>query len=144
MAVRILLLIAFTGLFATAWNSDGRGGPTDELAASARQLPEHPAASDEVQPVVVSESGNIVRVSSEFDMSVVSLPESIGPGTYRVVDAHGRVGWITIAAEDQASAKPTTVEPLYATQSENERWYFIRVESAPVIAAPQGESSARR
>jgi hypothetical protein len=97
MAVRILLLIVVTGLFATAWNSDRPEAAMRRLASDSRPLPERPASVEiDRDSLMVAEVGHAVSVSAELDVSIVVPPELIAPGTYRVVDAQGRVGWMSI------------------------------------------------
>ena len=137
MAARVLLLMALTGLFAAAWNSD-----CPETANSLQAFTTRPPESKTIvgeygQEWMVSEISQNITISQEFDPSAVSLPELIAPGTYRVVDAQGRVGWITIPAVDQSAFAIDEPEPFYNSQSESGCWYFIRVTAAPLIAAPQ-------
>ena len=137
MAARVLLLMALTGLFAAAWNSDCPEA-TSSLQASATSPPESKTvvgAND--QEWMVSEISPTITISREFDPTEVLLPKLIVPGTYRVVDAEGRVGWITVPAGDQSEFTIDEPEPFYNSQSESGRWYFIRVTTAPLIAAPQ-------
>lgn len=136
MAVRILLLVAVTGLFATAWSSDHPEAVTRRLASDSRPLPDRPSPIENAQrTLVVAEVGRAVSVSAEFDVSVVLLPELISPGTYRVVDAQGRVAWMSIPVDNNPERAATEPQPLYSTESANGRWYFVRVEAAPVIAS---------
>lgn len=144
MAVRVLLLIVFTGLFATAWSSDRPEGATARLASNSQPLPERPSASDHGRrSLVVAEVGHTVSVSAELDVSIVVPPELIAPGTYRVVDAQGRVGWMSIPVNNSPEHAGFESQPVYSSESHNGHWYFIRVESAPVIASPQKETAVR-
>lgn len=145
MAVRVLLLIVCTGLFASAWNSDRPAEATQRLAADSRRLPVRPSDADEVHSsLVVAEVGRAVSVSAEFDVSVVLLPEMISPGTYRVVDAQGRVAWMSIPVDNNPERAATEPQPIYSTESAIGRWYFVRVEAAPVIASPLEATAVRR
>jgi hypothetical protein len=135
MAVRVLLLIAVTGLFATAWSSDRPEATTRRLASAS--LPERPSPVENAQrSLVVAEVGRAVSVSAEFDVSVVLLPELISSGTYRVVDAQGRVAWMSIPVDNNPERAATEPQPIYSTESAIGRWYFVRVDAAPVIASP--------
>ena len=137
MAARVLLLIALTGLFAAAWNSD-----CPEAASSPQTFTTRPPESKAVlgehgDEWMVSEINQTIAISREFDTSAVLLPTLIAPGTYRVVDAEGRVGWVTIPAGDQSAFAIEEPAPFYKSQSQSGCWYFIRVAVAPLIAAPQ-------
>lgn len=137
MAARVLLLMALTGLFAAAWNSDCPESATS-LQASTTRLPESKTVlAEHGQELMVSEVSQAISISPELDLSADLLPVLIAPGTYRVVDAQGRVGWVTIPADNRFSFTTNELEPFYASQSESGRWYFIRVDVAPLIAAPQ-------
>jgi len=145
MAVRLLLLIACTGLFASAWNSDRSAEATHRLSAEVRNLPDRPSAADTVHnSLAVAQVGRTVSVSSEFDVSVVLLPELISPGTYRVVDAQGRVAWMNIPIDNNPERSATEPQPIYSSESAVGRWYFVRVESAPLIASPPATNAVRR
>ena len=145
MAVRVLLLIAFTGLFATTWNSDRPAAAAPLLAADTRHLPDRPAAVESLhRSLIVAEVGRAVSVSAELDVSSVSPPELISPGTYRVVDAQGQVGWMSIPADNSPERAATEPQPIYSSESANGRWYFVRVEAAPVIASPLEATAGRR
>lgn len=137
MAARVLLLIALTGLFAAAWNSDCPEAANSLEAFTIRPPESNPVVGKHGQERMVSEISQTITISQEFDPSAVSLPELIAPGTYRVVDAQGRVGWITIPAVDQSAFSIDAPEPFYNSQSESGCWYFIRVTATPLIAAPQ-------
>ena len=142
MAVRVLLLIAWTGLFASAWSADRPAAASLQMAAESRQLPERPSESQ--RSLVVAEVGRAVSVSTELDVSLVLPPELIAPGTYRVVDAQGRVGWMSIPADNSPERSATEPQPVYSSESASSRWYFIRVEAAPVIASPREETTVLR
>ena len=145
MAVRVLLLIVCTGLFASAWNSDRPAEAAQRLAANTRCLPDRPSAADENQiSLVVAEVGRAVSASTEFDVSVVLLPELISPGTYRVVDAQGRVAWMSIPVDNNPERAATEPQPVYSTESTIGRWYFVRVEAVLVIASPPEANAVRR
>lgn len=137
MAARVLLLMALTGLFAAAWNSDCPEAANSLRASVARPSNPEIVAGEDGRELMVLEVSQSITISREFDPSAVSLPELIAPGTYRVVDAQGRVGWITIPADSQLALTTDEPEPFYASQSESGRWYFIRVAAAPLMAAPQ-------
>ena len=139
MAARVFLLIGFTGLFAAAWNSDRPPTAAPKLASKTQRLPERPSVVDEVQRS--TQIGDAVVISSESDFSHCQLPEGIAAGTYRVIDKAGRVGWISLPAGKFGSARP---KDIYVGDSPQGRWYFIRVESAPVIATRRkGETILR-
>ena len=139
MAARVFLLIGFTGLFAAAWNSDRPPTAVPKLASKTQRLPERPPVVDEVQrPTQFSDA---VVISSESDFSHCQLPEGIGAGTYRVIDKAGRVGWVSLPAGKFGSASP---QDIYVGDSRQGRWYFIRVESAPVIATPRAGKTILR
>ena len=145
MAVRILLLIAVTGLFATAWSSDRPESSTRRLASDSHPLPDRPSVAESVQrSLVVAEVGRAVSVSAEFDVSIVLLPELISPGTYRVVDAQGRVAWMSIPVDNNPERAATEPQPIYSTESAIGHWYFVRIEAAPVIASPPEATAVRR
>ena len=142
MAVRVILLIACTGLFASAWSADRPAAAAPQMAAESRQLPERPAVAE--RSLVVAEVGRAVSVSTELDVSLVSPPELIAPGTYRVVDTQGRVGWMSIPADNSPERAATEPQPVYSSESASGRWYFIRVEAAPVIASPPEATAVLR
>ena len=123
MAVRVLLLIAVTGLFATAWSSDRPEAATRRLAAETRPLPDRPSPVENAQrTLVVAEVGRAVSVSAEFDVSVVLLPELISSGTYRVVDAQGRVAWMSIPLHnhpERAATEPAAPVNVLAIRARN-------------------------
>ena len=147
MAARVLLLITVTGLFATAWSSDHPEAATRQLASAAVVLPERPSSAQSVEhTLTVTEIGHAVSVPAELDTSIAMLPELISPGTYRVVDAQGQVGWLSIPLDNDISPERSATEPqpVYSTESASGRWYFIRVEAAPVIASPLGSPAVRR
>ncbi len=144
MPARVLLLIALTGLFAAAWNSDSPQAANSPFASSVVRPESKSYAAEDSQEWNVSEVSQSVVISHEFDQLAVSLPESIAPGTYRVVDAQGRVGWVTIPINDQPETTIGKPEPFYTSQSETGRWYFIRVDAAPIIAATQTGSAVLR
>lgn len=144
MAARMLLLMALTGVFAAAWNSDSPEAATSRMASMTRR-PEFKSVAEEYrQEWKVSEVSQSVMISREFDLSTVSLPDSIASGTYRVVDFLGRVGWMTIPVNDRSPSTIDDAQPFYSSQSETGRWYFIRVEAAPIIAAPQTDGAVLR
>jgi hypothetical protein len=144
MAARVLLLMAFTGLFAAAWSSDSPEAATTTLAAHARRSKFKLVSEVTRSNRLASESRQAVTYSSEFDLSTVPLPERIPSGTYRVVDAQGRVGWVAIPADNQAAPTANEPERFYSTESAAERWYFIRIDAAPLIAVPKtGETALR-
>lgn len=145
MAVRILLLLAFTGLFATAWSSDRTEAATRRLASVRKPLPKRPPPIEPInKSLVVAEVGQAVSVSAEFDVSIVVLPELISSGTYRVVNADGRIAWLSIPDDNNPERAATEPQPIYSSESPHGRWYFIRVEAAPVIASPPEENTVRR
>ena len=145
MAVRVLLLIGFTALFATAWNSDRPAAATPRLTADTRHVPDRPASTKKTDgSLAVSEVGQIISMSAELDVSIVSPPELISPGTYRVVDAQGRVGWMSIPADNNPERAATEPQPIYSSESAHGRWYFVRVEAAPVMASPPEATAVRR
>ena len=145
MAVRVLLLIACTGLFATAWSADRPAAASPRVAAETRHLPEPPSVTESSErSLVVAEVGRAISVSTELDVSLVSPPELIAPGTYRVVDAQGRVAWMSIPFDENPERSATEPQPVYSSESANGRWYFIRVEAAPVIASPLEGSTVLR
>lgn len=145
MAVRVLLLITFTGVFATAWSSDRPEVVSHGLAANSQPLPERPSARDDDQALLmVAEVGRAVSVSAELDVSLVVPPELIAPGTYRVVDAQGRVAWMSIPVSDSPEQAGIEPQSIYTSETANGQWYFIRVEAAPVIASPPEETAVRR
>lgn len=145
MAVRVLLLIVVTGLFATAWNSDRPEAATRRMASDSRPLPERPASAENDRgSLMVAEVGRAVSVSSELDVSIVVPPELIAPGTYRVVDAQGRVGWMSIPVNNSPEYAGVEPQPIYSHETAKGQWYFIRVEAAPVIASPLEATAVRR
>lgn len=145
MAVRVLLLIVVTGLFATVWSSDRPETVTHRLASEIRPLPDRPSSIENDQrSLIVAEVGRAVSVSAEFDVSVVLLPELISSGTYRVVDAQGRVAWMSIPVDNNPERAATEPQPIYSTESTIGRWYFVRVDAAPVIALPPEATAVRR
>jgi len=144
MAVRLLLLMTLTGLFAAAWNSDSPQAATPSLAAAVRRPDPKSVAVGLQQEWKASQVSQSVVISHEFGQLAVALPESIAPGTYRVVDPQGRVGWVAIPVEDLPSSAVDEPKPFYISQSEAGGWYFIRVEAAPVMAAPQTSGSVLR
>lgn len=144
MAARVLLLMAFTGLFAAAWNSDSPAAATTKLAIKVRQSERKLISEDQHWPRFVSETSRAITYSSEFDLSTVRLPERIPSGTYRVVDGQGRVGWITIPADDAATPTAGEADRFFLSESEAGRWYFIRIDAAPLMAVPKtGETVLR-
>ena len=147
MAARVLLLITVTGLFAAAWSSDHPEAATRQLVSAAVALPDRPSSVQSVEhTLAVTEIGHAVSVSAELNTSLALLPDLISPGTYRVVDAQGRVGWLSIPLDNDNSPERAATEPqpVYSTESASGRWYFIRVEAAPVIASPLESPAVRR
>ncbi len=147
MPARVLLLITVTGLFATAWSSDHPQAATRQLASAIAALPERPSSVQSVEhTLAVTEIGHAVSISAELDTSITVLPELISSGTYRVVDAQGRVGWLSVPLENNNSPERAATEPqpVYFSQSASGRWYFVRVEAAPVIASPLEATAVRR
>jgi hypothetical protein len=154
MAARVALLLAFTSVFALAWESDQQPGERARTLAAAKHR--YPVQAVSVHPVsqlvVVSSTSTTsfgVTISSESDFSHCVLPEGICPGKYRVVDDRGSVGWVTIATErDSAVADPTETSAtksvdFLTSQSSFGRWYFIRVEASAVASIPAGRSTLR-
>lgn len=144
MAARVLLLVALTGLFAAGWNSDCPQAADPTLAAVVHRPEFQSVAGEFREERKVSGVSQSATVSAEFDTAAIVLPELIAPGTYRVVDGNGRVGWITIAPGAQAAVAINEPKPFYNSQSESGCWYFIRVTAAPVIAVPQTGDAVRR
>lgn len=149
MAARVALLLAFTVFFAVAWESDQKAEA--KVLAAKMRLPEKPALAQESRhTIVISEVSHRVVISSESDFSKCALPEGIIPGTYRVVDGKGSVGWVMIpyeveSQEVRADAKSESKNlDFYSSQTSDGRWYFIRAEDAPLIASPRGENSVLR
>ena len=146
MAARVALLMAFTGFFAAIWNSDRPPAPAILTASNDRRLPDRPSIVEDIRrPTVVSPVSHGVVISSESDFSDCVLPEGISSGTYRVIDEQGRVGWISLPADDSAesSVAPRT-EDVYVSRSPKGRWYFIRIEAAPVMATSPEERPVLR
>lgn len=137
MAVRVLLLMALTGMFAAAWNSDCPKAATSLLTSTVISENSELVTGDYNHEWMVSADSQAITISREFDRFAVSLPESIAPGTYRVVDTQGRVGWMTIPIVDEFALSSDEPESFYTSRSETGHWYFIRVDAAPIIAAPQ-------
>lgn len=137
MAARVLLLMALTGLFAAAWNSDCPEAANSLQAFTTRPWESKTIVGEHGEEWMVSEISQTIAISRELDPSAVLVPTLIASGTYRVVDAEGRVGWITIPAGDQSAFTIDEPKPFYNSQSESGCWYFIRVTAAPLIAAPQ-------
>lgn len=143
MAARVALLLAFTGIFAVAWESD-RSSVTITLAAKVR-LPERPPLIQEVRrDPVISQISRGITISSESDFSRCVLPDGILPGTYRVIDEQGAVGWTTIQSGDGSQEDASRADKgsqktvdFFVSQSPKGRWYFIRIEAAPALATPQ-------
>lgn len=145
MAVRVLLLIACTGTFAIAWSSDRPEASTRWLVSDNRPLPVRPSAAENFQGSLrVAEVGRTVSVSAELDLSIVVPPELIASGTYRVVDAQGRVGWTSVPVNNSPEHAGIEPQPIYSHETANGHWYFIRVEAAPVIASPLEATASRR
>ena len=143
MAARVALLLAFTGFFAVAWESDRQPG-TVLSVAKARWPEPLPVAEATDRLAIISQITGSVANSSESDFSRCVLPNEIRPGTYRVVDDRGSVGWTTIPEagdlrndplpNDAVTQKPVDV---FVSQSSEGRWYFIRVNAALILATPQ-------
>lgn len=145
MAVRLLLLLAMTGMFATAWSFDRPEAAFQRRAAAVHVLPVRPVVDDSTdRSLTVVEVGQAVSASTELDPEQVVIPELIAPGTYRVVDAAGRVGWMSMPDDNNPERAACEAQPFYTSESEAGRWYFVRVEAAPVIASPQPATSVRR
>jgi len=144
MAARVLLLMALTGLFAAAWNSD-RPSVTSAIQPSAlRSMETKVIGRVDAQKRIDSKPSQSIADSQEFNPSSVTLPVWIAPGTYRVVDTQGRVGWITIPPVRQNAFTTDEPEPFYASQFESERWYFIRVDPVPLVSVPQKTGTVLR
>ena len=143
MAARVALLLAFTGIFATAWESD-RSPVTTMLAAKPR-LPERPPLIQEARrDPIISQISRGIAISSESNFSRCVIPDGILPGTYRVNDERGSVGWTTIHSGDGSQEDASRADKgsqktadLFVSQSPKGRWYFIRIEAAPSLATPQ-------
>lgn len=145
MAVRLLLLLAMTGMFATAWSFDRPEAAFQRRAAAVHVLPVRPVLDDSAdRSLKVVEVGQAVSVSTELNLEQVVIPELIAPGTYRVIDAAGRVGWMSMPADNNPERAACEPQPFYSTESAVGRWYFVRIESAPVIASPPPATSVRR
>ncbi|MFM9966676.1 MAG: hypothetical protein ACKV2Q_36345 [Planctomycetaceae bacterium] len=144
MAARVLLLIAVTGLFATAWNSDHPDSAAPRLASVPNRSMQVLSSAKAHSNRAIIESVRVIGLTSELDSSGIPLPTAITAGKFRVVDSQGRVGWLTIPASDRSEVAVGEPLSLYLSQSDSERWYFIRVQSAPVIAAPQTGDAIRR
>ena len=146
MAARVTLLLVFTGFFAVAWESDQKA-EAKTLAARIR-LPEKPVfVQKSPHEIAVSQVSRGLVVSSESDFSNCVLPEGMVPGTYRVVDGNGAVGWVTIPGQRESLSEEVNDSKrldIFSNQTAAGRWYFIPVDAAPVIALPQGGSSALR
>jgi hypothetical protein len=123
MAVRILLLISCTVLFACAWERDAPPAAASQFAASQRQRqPNRPRKIDSSPP------SQLTIVSSEFDRASVVLPKSMSAGVYRIVDSLGRVGWMHVPESAHATPRrqPTSH---YSTHLGNRSWHFIRMDA---------------
>lgn len=149
MAARVALLLAFTVFFAVAWESDQKAEA--KVLAAKMRLPENPVLAQESRlTIVISEVSHRVVISSESDFSKCALPKGIIPGTYRVVDGKGSVGWVMIPYEAESHEVRVDAEfesknlDFFSSQNPEGRWYFIRAEGAPVVASPRGESSVLR
>ena len=93
---------------------------------------------------IISQISRGIAISSESDFSRCVLPDGILPGTYRVIDERGSVGWTTIQSGDgsqedasRADQESQKSADLFVSQSPKGRWYFIRIEAAPSLATPQ-------
>ncbi len=160
MAARVLLLFAFTGLFASAWNSD-RPGDLNSGFAVRDQIPpavvENLQTTDSVAEPIV-ESTPIDPITSvepvsatvsldQLDVSNCRYPDGITPGSYRVVDQRGRTGWLLLTLDDLTSRgmlAGTDSFDMYVSREDHSTYYFIRVEPREVIAtAPEGSTILR-
>lgn len=145
MAVRVLLLMVFTGLFATAWSSDRPEAAGQLIASDRRPLPLRPSADENDRDMLqVAQVGRTISISSELDLSIVVPPELMAPGTYRVVDAQGRVGWMSVPVSNSPEYAGIEPQPIYTNETAYGHWYFIRVEAAPVIASPLEATAVRQ
>jgi hypothetical protein len=123
MAVRILLLVFCTGLFACAWNMDAPPAAAAQFAASRRQQP-----PDRRRDIDHSRLSQLTIVSSEFDRASVVLPKSMTAGVYRIVDSLGRVGWIHIPESTHATTRRPR-KSHYSTHIGNLSWHFVRTDA---------------
>lgn len=144
MAARILLLFAATGLFAAAWDSDRplRVATDGDLVPQLLNRPAHQGPA--VSAVPLSKSSANVAISSEFDPGRMTLPASMAPGTYRVIDARGRVGWLSVPGPENLPTPSHTQPAVYTSRSDHGDWFFIRIDPAPMIAAPREDSTGLR
>lgn len=142
MAARVALLLAFTGFFAVAWDSDQKA-EAKILAAKNRSSVEPVLAEKLSRQIAASPVSHGLDILSTSDFSNCTLPEGIVPGAYRVVDGKGAVAWVTIPARKQLPELQSEVVgeskslDFFSSQTTGGRWYFIRVEAAPVVASPQ-------
>ena len=149
MAARVALLLAFTSFFAVAWESDQKA-EAKAIAAKAGRSDQTLFAQEATREIVISQVSRGIAISSESDFSQCLLPDGIRPGTYRVVDDRGSVGWTTIFPDRDLLDGPANADvemkkvELFTSQSSAGRWYFIRVEAAPVMASPREEHSILR
>lgn len=144
MAARVALLIAFTGFFASIWGSDR---PPTPASVTAQRLPNRPSMIEDIrESLVVSPVSRGLVISSESDFTNCVLPEGLPSGTYRVIDEQGRVGWLSLPADDKATDRSVTqsAEDVYVRRSPKGRWHFIRIAAAPVIAANPEDQPVRR
>ena len=144
MAVRVLLLMALTGMFAAAWNSDCQHAATEFNTTTVTSKKSEVTSGESNEELSVSDDGQTITISREFDRFAISLPASIAPGTYRVVDAQGRCGWMTIPVGDALEVSTNEPESFYTSRSKSGHWYFIRVEAAPIVAAPHTAGAVLR
>lgn len=160
MAARVLLLFAFTGLFATAWSFDQPPVSATGLAKRADVLPAvvtHaqavdqvdvvPADSKRIEPILEVRPVTNVANLKQLDVSLCKLPDGITPGSYRVVDQQGRTGWMSLTLDDltsQGMLSGADSFDMYVSREDRNVWYFIRVDLREVIATvPEGSTTLR-
>ncbi|MBW3541810.1 MAG: hypothetical protein KY476_16200 [Planctomycetes bacterium] len=151
MAIRLLMLMATTTLFAIAWSLDRRSvdfnphGQSLETHAAveprSRGLKSTLRAPRMTDTVPVTVESPPAEIGCE-----IPLPETLAPGEYRVVSSEGRVIEATLSQDDlEYHGLGRTIEKrdLYITDAPGIRWYFIRLDTIgpvfPLVERPHAE-----
>jgi len=149
-ALRVILLVTFTLLFAGLWANDkpvemmAQKEPEDSGTAISQQtceiqtdaeiavpqLEEISENHSEMMLTVSIESTGLTLSSQELQTHIRQLPLGIIDGDYLIVDPHGGVGWLKIRGQKQYDAG----ESLLTTSIGDSHVRYIRVTLSQIAA----------
>lgn len=169
-ATRIAALLAFSGLFAGLWSSDGHGtGGTSVTTARKGALRSVPAVQQVASPAgpaaettkrgqagrsvtwTVSpgnrtrqfflETDGLKMSSTTFEKHLGQLPLGLPAGDYRIVDPSGGVGWLRVRGDGVPLTSSSN--SLLTTTVDRRQVRFIRIGNSTIDRTAEVIASPR-